>query len=217
MATATATKQAKEANVIGHRIVTVVLRGISPYSQSNFRTSVRHKGKEAENETSDQFELRTYKEQIHTNDKGEVIIPAMQLKKALDAGASFQNEKIEGEGQRKWARVFIASVYVDPSPVLTYQKNGKFAPATPDDAVQEWIMAEAQGGRRGGGLRVHRLFPTFSAGWRAEVTYHILSTKITESAFRRMVEAAGMFVGLGRFRPANGGYYGRYEIEKVNW
>jgi hypothetical protein len=32
-----------------------------------------------------------------------------------------------------------------------------------------------------------------------------------------MLEEAGKFIGLGRFRPQNGGFYGRFAVAKVVW
>jgi hypothetical protein len=35
--------------------------------------------------------------------------------------------------------------------------------------------------------------------------------------FREMVEIAGMFIGIGRFRPEKGGTNGRFRIEALAW
>lgn len=40
---------------------------------------------------------------------------------------------------------------------------------------------------------------------------------ITEQIFREMVAIGGMFKGIGRYRPANRGTKGRYEITDLVW
>jgi hypothetical protein len=45
----------------------------------------------------------------------------------------------------------------------------------------------------------------------------ILDPIITEDVFREMVEIAGMFIGIGRFRPEKGGTNGRFRIKSLVW
>jgi hypothetical protein len=35
--------------------------------------------------------------------------------------------------------------------------------------------------------------------------------------FLRTLEAAGRFIGIGRFRPRNNGRYGRFAVENLRW
>jgi hypothetical protein len=53
--------------------------------------------------------------------------------------------------------------------------------------------------------------------WRATFDIYILDPIITEPVFREMVEIAGMFIGIGRFRPEKGGTNGRFKIEALAW
>jgi hypothetical protein len=45
----------------------------------------------------------------------------------------------------------------------------------------------------------------------------VLDAIITEQIFREMVDLAGLFIGLGQFRPEKGGTNGRFRIEKLVW
>jgi hypothetical protein len=78
------------------------------------------------------------------------------------------------------------------------------------------ISANADG-VRGSGKRVPRRFPSIPAGWTTTFDVYILDPIITEQIFTEMLELAGMFIGIGQFRPQNGGTNGRFKIEKVNW
>ena len=39
---------------------------------------------------------------------------------------------------------------------------------------------------------------------------------ITLSVFRKHLEEAGKFIGIGRFRPRNNGFYGRFEVKEIH-
>ena len=49
------------------------------------------------------------------------------------------------------------------------------------------------------------------------VTFIILDDIITEDVFTQVLRSAGMLVGIGRFRPENRGFYGRFAVERVEW
>jgi hypothetical protein len=77
------------------------------------------------------------------------------------------------------------------------------------------ISANADG-IRGSGKRVPRRFPIVNE-WQATFDVYILDPIITQDVFTEMVEIAGMFIGIGRFRPEKGGTNGRFRIEKLVW
>jgi hypothetical protein len=53
--------------------------------------------------------------------------------------------------------------------------------------------------------------------WSGDVTYHVLDDTISKDAFAKHLTEAGNFIGVGRFRPENGGYYGRYKVNTIRW
>jgi hypothetical protein len=63
---------------------------------------------------------------------------------------------------------------------------------------------------------VPRTFPVVR-NWSAQATFYVLDDAITEKAFTYHLEQAGKFIGIGRFRPRNGGFYGRFSVESVTW
>ena len=38
----------------------------------------------------------------------------------------------------------------------------------------------------------------------------------SRTVFHDVLEGAGQFIGLGRFRPRNNGYYGRFDVLKID-
>ena len=59
--------------------------------------------------------------------------------------------------------------------------------------------------------------PVVDTGWLMTFDVYILDPIITEAIFREMVEIAGMFIGIGRFRPEKGGTNGRFGLKELVW
>jgi hypothetical protein len=158
-------------------------------------------------ERSDDFEARTWKERCNYDPKTRLVfIPAMAFKKSLDMAASFLSEKIKGQKNATFTKHFRAGVLVTSSLTL---------PVKMDDVEGEWFMVPSDG-KPGGSSRVPKCFPVIRE-WAGTVKYFILDATITEDVFVRTLGEAGNFIGVGRFRPERGGFYGRYQIEKVKW
>ena len=71
-------------------------------------------------------------------------------------------------------------------------------------------------GKKGSGTRVARTFPVIHE-WDGTAEVMILDESITKDVFTRYLEEAGKFIGIGRFRPRNGGFYGRFSVGEVLW
>lgn len=180
---------------------TVTLKSISPYSQSRF-----HDTPKLERELADDYERRTWKERLHTADDGRIFIPPMAFKNCLAEAAKYMSKAIPGKGKATYTKHFEAGVLVVEG--LTLDK-------TKDDAISEWLFVPADG-IRGSGKRVKKCFPLIRE-WGGKVNFVVLDELITESVFREILEGAGQFIGIGRFRPKNNGYYGRFEISNLKW
>lgn len=177
------------------------LKSISPYSQS------RHHGTDkTKNENPNDYEKRTWRERLHANDDGNVFIPPMAFKNCLSEAAKFLGRQIPGKGKSTYTKHFEAGVLVMDSLVLSIKK----------DAVPgEWLFVPSDG-RRGGGSRVEKCFPVIHE-WTGDVKFYVLDPTITEEVFTEHLTEAGSFIGIGRFRPRNNGFYGRFSVESVKW
>ena len=180
----------------------VQLKGTAPYSQSKFFTSEKQDG-----ETADAFEKRAWPEHAHIGDDGTVVVPTFGLKTMLDSAAKYIGDKVPGDGKRTFSAIIRSGVQVQAKePVLLC--SGK--PVTKKEFKPEWIMAHSNG-IRGSGKRVPRCFPVFR-NWAIDVEFETIDPRITEAVLIRHLVAAGQYIGIGRFRPENGGSYGRFEV-----
>lgn len=181
------------------RTCTVTVKGQAPYSASR-----AHCADKLPKETADAYEERTWPQKAHIED-GCVVIPGMAFKIGLDRAAKMLGRQIPGKGKATYTKFFESGVIVtEPVPI-----------ADEADIKKERIHANADG-VRGSGKRVWRNFPRID-DWTGEVTFHVIADEITREVFEEAVNYAGLAVGVGRFRPERGGYFGRFSVEKFQW
>ncbi len=183
------------------RTATCQLHSISPYSQSRM-----HQAEKPEKETHDANEKRTWREKAHTTQDGRIFIPPTAFTLGLAEAAKFNPRQIPGRGKSTYTKHFRSGVMVTDGPILDVLVS---------EVEGEWINANSDG-VRGSGKRVQRCYPTIPK-WDGEVVFYVLDDTITEDVFESTLREFGSFIGVGRFRPGNGGYYGRFEVKSVQW
>lgn len=183
------------------RVAEVSFTGISPYSPRKHITAPK-----LEKESPDAYERRTWREGMHYDKDGMVFIPPMQLKLSVDNAANFLGAKIPGRGNSMYKKHFVAGVMVfDPIPLGIHK----------DDVPPNELFVPSDG-RKGGSSRVTKLFPLIN-DWGGTASFYIFDDTITKSVFEEHIREAGKFIGIGTFRPQNGGYYGRFRVDDVKW
>jgi hypothetical protein len=178
------------------------LRGISPYSQSRY-----HETEKLDKELADAYELRTWMEKLWVDKDGIVFIPQMAFKNCVTEAAAFKGLQIPGKGKSTYRKHFESGFIVLEPSSLGIKKQ---------DVPKETYFVPADG-VRGSGKRVRKHFPVISEGWEANVVFNVLDPIITQDVFKEHLAEAGMFIGIGRFRPSHNGFYGRFEIMKWKW
>lgn len=179
----------------------ITLKSTSPYSQSRLIQSPREP-----KETADDHEKRTWRERMHVNVDGNVFIPPMAFKNCLSESAKYLGMQIPGKGKATYTKHFEAGLLIMDPLVL---------PIRAEDVVGEWFHVPADG-RRGGSRRVLRCFPVIPS-WAGDVIAYVLDEAITSEVLDTHAREAGRFIGIGRFRPRNNGFYGRFEVERIVW
>lgn len=177
------------------------LESVSPYSPSRM-----HDTPKLEKERPDDYEKRTWREKAHANDNGNIFLPPMGFKLCLAECAKFLGEQIPGKGKATWTKHFEAGVLCMEPLELPVKK---------DEVQGEWFNMNADG-KRGSGTRVRRCFPVIPE-WKGAVNFYVIDNTITQKVFEHHISEAGKFIGIGRFRPRNGGFYGRFKLTKLEW
>lgn len=186
------------------KTATVILESASPYSQSRLFTV--NEVPKLEKESAGDYDIRNWRYHQHFDKDGNVYIPPMALKNCLMEVAQYLGEKIPGKGNATWTKHFTAGILCSEPVMLGEHK----------DAVEcETFMCHADG-KRSCGTRVPRTFPVIRS-WKGTAIFYILDETITEEVFTRYLQEAGKFIGIGRFRPRQGGFYGRFAVKSVKW
>lgn len=181
------------------RTIIAKLESISPYSQSRM-----YEVPKLPEELDKDFEARTWRNRLHRDEKGFVFIPPMAFKNCLSEIAKFRSIQIPGKGKSTYTKHFEAGILViDPLRL----------DISAEEVQGEWLSVPSDG-RRGGSRRVNKCFPVIQH-WSGTQTFLILDDIITLPVFKQHLEEAGKFIGIGRFRPRNNGFYGRFKVNEV--
>lgn len=181
-------------------IVRCKLVGTSPLSFSAPIRSVRKTG-----EGHDDFEERSWRERARADEKtGEAYIVPMAIKNCLSEVAKYLGESVPGKKTSTYTKHFEAGILVMDRLMLGVKAS---------EIPGERLFVPASG-KRGDGKRVWKTFPTLTQ-WSCAATLYILDPVLIgkQEKIREYLEHAGKFIGIGRFRPRNNGYYGRFIVE----
>ena len=183
------------------KIVEVDLVSVSPYSQSR-----KHDTPKPDKETHDDYEKRTWRNKCTTDDEGNVVIPAMAFKQALDGVAKRMGIQIPGKGKATYTKHFVGGVICEADVPIPYNK----------DTIPSITISANSDGVRGSGKRVSRTFPQVPE-WKGTARFVVLDDTVTTEIFEKHLTEAGRFIGIGRFRPEKGGLNGRFRPTAFRW
>lgn len=177
------------------------LKGVTPISFSAPVCTPKDRG-----ESSDAHEKRICRERLHLDAAGNAAVPGMAVKNMLTVCARFLSQNVPGKGKATFTKHFEAGLMV-PDQWLTIEPR-----VNRDDVELEDLYVPSDG-RKGGGKRVWRHFPVIR-NWSVDVMLVAVDPTITArpDVIEDHLRHAGIFVGLLRWRPINGGVYGKFEV-----
>lgn len=137
------------------------------------------------------------------NEEGSIGFPVEYLNSAMNAAA----REFKLSGNRKLAN---AQSSLLPA-MLTVQEE--FLPLTNGTPGEQpsWRVSKMPGRNPKDGVAVCIVRPRFD-DWGFEVTIEIDEKQIKPSMIRQLLESTGSRIGLGDFRPARKGRFGRFKV-----
>ena len=174
----------------------------SPYCQSRF-----HGTPKLDKELPDDYERRTWRNRLHTDESGQILIPALAMANSIKESAKFLSIQIPGKRSATWTKHFEAGIAVfDDIPTGIHK----------DKAVEQRMFVPSDG-VRGSGKRVMKSYPIITPPLSFEVEYGIYDNLITAEVFAHHLQQTGQLIGIGAFRVRNNGVYGRFTVKAIEW
>jgi hypothetical protein len=161
---------------------TAKLKSTSAISFSRFHATPKLNG-----ESDADYEERTWRERLHSNAKGNVMIPLFAFKNALDTAAKYQGKKIAGRRNATYTKHVQSGVMVE---------NALMLPVKKQEVRGEWRFVPSDG-LAGGAKRVMKCFPVIEE-WEGEVSFAVLDETVTKDALEEFLETAGISLALAR-------------------
>jgi len=183
------------------RIAEIELESVCAYGQSR-----DHRTPKLDKEKDNAWEERTWRNKLHVNDDGYVVIPAMGIKFAMETAATRLAIAIPGKGNQRYTKNFKSGLLITENPVT----NVKAADVNPI------VISANPRGKRGVGTRVPRWIPVITS-WRSKFIVYVIDNEITPEVFERVLVEAGELIGIGQFRGENGGTQGRFRVMSIKW
>ena len=182
---------------------TCKLKSTAPFSFSKYVQTEKKTG-----ETHEDVEARTWREKCHSNGNGNCKIPSNMFDKAIKGAAQYLSIKIPGEGTSKYTKNFKSGIMVMGDIDLG---------VTPEQISRTDLLVPSDG-QVGGSKRVPKTFPIVDE-WEGEISVLLMDPKITPDVFKEVLDGAGMFIGVGRWRPSapGGGSNGRFKVVDVEF
>lgn len=185
------------------REVVIAIEGLTAYSASQ---QIEEKKKSAE--SWDEFEKRTWRDKAHATEAGDVYIPGVSFKMALDFTAGILKEKIVGKGNQTYSPIFKTGVVAMNDLMLGIKTKD----------LKSIRLQQSSNGKKMGGSRVPRWFP-YIPKWGGTLEMRIFNDTLPEDIFERYFSEAGLLCGVGRGRPEMGcaAGNGRFKATEFKW
>lgn len=180
----------------------VLLESVTPYSASrNYHNDVP----KLSEESAEAYDVRTWRHHAHVNEDGVIIIPGVCFAHAVKDAAQKRGDRIPGKGTKTYTATFD-----------TLEVRGDINTLVRLDEVRGVTISCDPQGRRNGPKRVPRRFPMVDS-WSGVLEFLIWDDVLTETVFAKTIADAGLLIGVGRYRPKNRGFNGRFIMRECEW
>lgn len=183
--------------------VTVTISGVTPLICNRFTDEAAEKASSGKGKAMaagcEGTPLEVAEKKLYTGTSGEHIIPQPNILKCIVEGGKFHKAGKKQITTQKESLLYACADIQDIEIKIQHKQPWKVHTAP--------IVNPATGGRR----NCHR--PMFD-DWKLTFTLTYDETFINEKLIRQIVDDAGLRIGLGDWRPARKGPYGKFRVDK---
>lgn len=177
----------------------VSIKGVAPLSQSRYHDTPKLDG-----ESNEDYDKRTWREKCNADSDGNVFVPAMAFKQAMDTSAKRLAIPDPDNKRANLTKYFVSDVICEGNLPIGIHK---------DEIPCIKFLANVDG-VRGSGKRVPRTIPQ-TQEWGGQTSFLIMEEKIKPEIFEKVLRSAGRSIGVGQFRAEKGGLNGRFDVVSV--
>jgi|GEM_PF-3181507 hypothetical protein len=157
-----------------------------------------------------EVERQIWREKAYFRPESEVLyIPGENIHQCMVDGASYWGMTIPGRGKTQYTGVVKAGVICQDISLATLDSEGNYVEATKADLVS---FGRSVNGTptKGKGSKVYRIRPSLES-WNGTFLMTVIDARLTPQILRTIVSYAGLYRGLGDWRPN----HGRFELEHL--
>jgi len=181
------------------------IKGSTPYLFGKYVSTER-----ASNQTHDDHERSTWPERAHQDENGDLFVPSRAAKNMMLDVAKYLGERIKGQGKKTYTAKFEAGLRYDGINIPMFNLDGdKRVNIT--DVEPLWAFVPSDG-KVGGGSRVWKAFPKVNS-WSLSLRFLVVDEILDPDLLTKYLSSAGMFKGIGMWRPGRNGDYGTFFVD----
>lgn len=198
-----------EINKIGTSTMLVPIIGTAPLIVHNFSEKSKRQmleaqqGKKSPKEIRDpqaEYEAAFYRIADENNGPDRYGFPVTAFKAATVGAARFYGKDVKMTELRQF--LFMHGILTKADPQQLVEINGE--PEMREDIVRLGGMS------RSADLRYRPMFPT----WSAVLKVTFVSSALSESSVLSLIDAGGLGIGVGEWRPEKRGEFGTYAVDQ---
>ena len=172
----------------------VAIKGVSPLLMNRFLPAELLETKVKHGNTKDV----NVEDKLYVTEDGKPYVPSTYIRNSLiEAGKSIQ---IKGRGKSTYSKLLGSSLIVQPDAILINSTSGwePFTTTVVNPTTKGRVMV------------TRPMFKDWTLSFEA-----VVLDDISEEVFRNILDEAGRYVGIGDWRPAKKGMYGKFIVTKL--
>jgi hypothetical protein len=148
-----------------------------------------------------ELERKIWPEKAYFDSDNQLFIPGENIHQCMKDGCAYWGQKIPGAGNKTYTDVVASSVIVEN--LILGESKDKLVP------FGKWVNGNPSKGKKSG-CKVYKIRPLLMP-WGGTFVMHVFDARLSEHILKVVLSYAGMYRGLGDWRPT----YGRFELVSI--